>query len=61
MSQNYMLYLIVPAVLFVLLTVAIVIYGIIKGRYQDNERIAYKVVSDAEKDAQREGHIDWDK
>lgn len=60
MSQNYMLYLIVPAVLFVLLTVAIVIYGIIKGRYQDNERIAYKIVSDAEKDAQREGHIDPD-
>lgn len=60
MSQTYMLYLIVPAVVFVLLTVAIVIRGIIKGQYQDNERIAYKVVSDAEQDARREGIADGD-
>jgi nitrogen fixation-related uncharacterized protein len=55
MNQSYMLYLIVPAVAFVVLTVAIVIRGILKGSYEDNERVAYKVVSDAEQDARREG------
>lgn len=55
MNQSYMLYLIVPAVVFVVLTVAIVIRGILKGSYEDNERVAYKVVSDAEQDARREG------
>ncbi len=60
MNQSYMLYLIVPAVAFVVLTVAIVIRGILKGSYEDNERVAYKVVSDAEQDARREGIDDLD-
>ena len=55
MHQSYMLYLIVPAVLFMVLTVAIVIRGIVRGSYEDNERVAYKVVHDAEQDARREG------